>query len=484
MKLLIADDQMSVHRFFNRCLDHMALGINHILHASDGKEALELIEREKPEICILDIEMPVMDGISVLREMPEGLDTKVLILSAYDQFEYARQCVGYGVVDYLLKPIDMDSFAQKMRHILAQLREEYRSRLLTEFHSLAAGAEYTEEKAAVSAELFHKLQIRYYGVSCTYAAAPFSPAGPEVPLFHTIFRQLRYDFFSVGEPPAWEKLCRDAAAAEGAAAGYSLLQQAAEQFGDGIVQAQEALGQSFYKEGARLYQKEYFSRLQAEDRAEILRQTLDGIRLGNMELAAKTVESVFAGFAGKRIRPDDVYGFCYAVLAYLEREIGSVPEEDFHPPSPLLLENGCQLLKARFFNAIKARLLQIQTTVSKTDTEIVQEIKAYVDTHYDADLSLEDVSASFFMSKYQVSRLFKKLYGTNYQDYLLQTRMEKAKLLLQNTSLKLYEIAQKTGFKEASYFSLVFKKCYGMSPHEFRMQKTESEIEKENHFGR
>ena len=462
---------MSVHRFLNRCLDWRALGIDCILHASDGKEALELIEREKPEICILDIEMPVMDGLSVLRQLTDGMQTKILILSAYDQFEYARQCVGYGVVDYLLKPIDIDILSRKMQLLRAQILEEYRGLLSSEFQSLMAEADFTEEKAAAFAESFRKLQIRQYGIACARCdAAVFFPKEQVPPLFQTTFQQTRYALFSVERPSEWESLYRNMVLKGETSVGFSRLLQDVNQLADGIRQARDALQQSFYQPGAKSYQEGYFSHLRSADGAEALRRVLDGIRLGNMDLIGKTVDGVFADFSRRRIRPDDVYRFCCTVLIHAERETGAVSCGDFHLPFSILSENGCRLLRRRFIHAIGIRILPLKSTVAKTDAEIVREIKGYVDTHYDADLSLEDMSSAFFMSKYQVSRLFKKLYGINYQDYLLQIRMDKAKLMLLDTSMKLYEIAQKSGFKEASYFSAVFKKYYGLSPHEFRSE--------------
>ena len=108
MKLLLTDDQNSVHMFFDRMLHYEELGITQVFHAGNGQEALEIIKKEWPELLLLDIRMPVMDGLSLLKEIDDfSFEHRAMILSAYDEFEYAKKCMQFGVRDYLLKPIDI-----------------------------------------------------------------------------------------------------------------------------------------------------------------------------------------------------------------------------------------------------------------------------------------------------------------------------------------------------------------------------------------
>ena len=110
-----------------------------------------------------------------------------------------------------------------------------------------------------------------------------------------------------------------------------------------------------------------------------------------------------------------------------------------------------------------------------TDAQAVGRIRAYVDAHIGADLSLNAMARQFFVSRYQISRLFKQLYGLNYQDYVLSVRMKTAAEMLAGTDARLYEIAIAVGFDEPSYFSNVFKRYFGMSPKEYRKSKAQQE---------
>ena len=109
--------------FFDRMLHYEELGITRVFHAGNGQEALEIIKKEWPELMLLDIRMPVMDGLSLLKEIHDfSFEHRVMILSAYDEFEYAKKCMQFGVRDYLLKPIDIrevkKSLEQSTREIL------------------------------------------------------------------------------------------------------------------------------------------------------------------------------------------------------------------------------------------------------------------------------------------------------------------------------------------------------------------------------
>ncbi|WP_059051149.1 response regulator transcription factor [Paenibacillus senegalimassiliensis] len=112
-----------------------------------------------------------------------------------------------------------------------------------------------------------------------------------------------------------------------------------------------------------------------------------------------------------------------------------------------------------------AKLLSRQPAKEKhTMADIVQ----YVEQHYQADLSLQEIAAQFYVSREYVSRKFKQEFGINFSDYLSQYRIDKAKLLMANPNLKLHEIGEMVGFRDVKYFSKVFKKLTGESPRDFR----------------
>ena len=113
-----------------------------------------------------------------------------------------------------------------------------------------------------------------------------------------------------------------------------------------------------------------------------------------------------------------------------------------------------------------------QPTSQKTDTLLCQ-IKAYIDEHYAEDLSLSQISAHFYISPYYLSHLFRKHFSYSVMQYVIRRRIGEAQSLLMRTRISVTEIAQRTGFSDASHFSKLFLKYVNMSPLEYRKYRSE-----------
>ena len=163
MKLLITDDQNSVHMYFDRMIPYGKLGIHQVFHAKNGEEALGIIRKEWPDILILDIRMPKMDGLKLLQVLEgDRWEHRVMILSAYNEFDYARQCMAYGVKDYLLKPIDNKEVEERLQKMVKELTD-WKSRSVAGILSrlLQEGKRNVEEW-----EVLQNIQISGYGIVC------------------------------------------------------------------------------------------------------------------------------------------------------------------------------------------------------------------------------------------------------------------------------------------------------------------------------
>jgi len=125
MKLLIVDDQLSLHRYLDKVMDWTDLGIADVKHAYDGEEAIDMIETLRPNLMIMDIHMPLLDGIESLKRI-QHLDEipRTIILSAYDQFSYAREALRLQVSQYLLKPVDAGLLRDALSELIHQSKTE------------------------------------------------------------------------------------------------------------------------------------------------------------------------------------------------------------------------------------------------------------------------------------------------------------------------------------------------------------------------
>ena len=124
-RVLIVDDERAVHQAIRSLIDWNAVKLSAPESAFNGVEALRMMGQTRPAIAFVDINMPLMDGLSFLsRATAEYPDTRFIIVSGYDSFDYARAALRLNVVDYLLKPIDMDELNAALQKALAQLPAE------------------------------------------------------------------------------------------------------------------------------------------------------------------------------------------------------------------------------------------------------------------------------------------------------------------------------------------------------------------------
>ena len=115
IKLLIADDEDVIRNGIAKYVQLHTDRFDKIYLASNGQEAIETIFRDKPDIMLLDVQMPLKDGIEVMQEAKRaGIMPCTLILSGYDEFRYCQQAIRYGARDYLLKPIRSSDILQKI----------------------------------------------------------------------------------------------------------------------------------------------------------------------------------------------------------------------------------------------------------------------------------------------------------------------------------------------------------------------------------
>jgi len=125
-KLLIVDDELLVREHMANILDWNRLGISQILEAANGYEAIELVKQHAPQIMILDIKMPEMNGMQLLEHIKVlDVEIQIIVSSGYSDFEAARRMLSMGqVVDYLLKPVGADMMFEAVCKCIANLEEK------------------------------------------------------------------------------------------------------------------------------------------------------------------------------------------------------------------------------------------------------------------------------------------------------------------------------------------------------------------------
>jgi len=142
LKLVVVEDEVWMREALRTVVNWKEIGIDFAGEAEDGESALELIQSVRPDIVLADIQMPHMDGLTLLAELERlGIVTHVIIVSAYRDFEYAQKAVKYGAFDYLLKPIYEDQLIDVVSRCMEDITQ--RSKQVTEWNELAEGMKFS-----------------------------------------------------------------------------------------------------------------------------------------------------------------------------------------------------------------------------------------------------------------------------------------------------------------------------------------------------
>ena len=481
MKLLITDDQNSVHMFFDRMLHYEELGITQVFHATNGEEALKIIKEEWPELMLLDIRMPVMDGLSLLEEIQDlPFEHRVMILSAFDEFEYAKKCMRFGVRDYLLKPIDIREVKKSLEQSMKEISELQKKSIYRTFQrymdGTADGTEYVPEE----------LEKQSYGIVCFESGnvPEFRMKVDEYDAVKTFceieVEDLEIRIYEARNQQEWERFYvvqKDQN--PDMRIGFGLFHLGKEQFRQAFTESLEALRQSFYKPGTYYYERGSLTLYQGTEAQKLSEQLKKSFETGNIQEMKQAVEKLFFIFKRGNVHPDYVQDFCYGFLIQINSDFvetlkklrSSAVMEAFRSVDAAGVKN-------MFLRLMLSMRLDLSPKDVQMDEDVVRKIRHYIDTNYEKDISLTTLSKHFFISKYQISRLFKKQFEINYSDYILKVRMEAAEMMLMNSKEKIDDIARHSGFEETSYFSRVFSKYFGMSPGEYRKKKGEGYGEK------
>jgi two-component system response regulator YesN len=175
MKLLIADDQISLHRYLDKVMNWEEMGFTEVQHAYDGEEAAAKVASFRPDLMILDIHMPLLNGIESLRRVRQsGHQPRTIILSAYDQFEYARDALHLQVSHYLLKPVDAEQLRNALGDLIRESASSARRMIGGELERIIYSGGMEDEALATIRQGFEMLGIDRYAV-VTYADS--SPEG-------------------------------------------------------------------------------------------------------------------------------------------------------------------------------------------------------------------------------------------------------------------------------------------------------------------
>lgn len=511
--LIIVDDEEVIRNGLRSVVEWEALGFTVDSTFSNGNAALGYLRQHKVDVVLADIRMPRLSGLDLARIlMIDKPETLLVILSGYDDFQYAQEAIDLNVFKYLLKPIKEGQLTEVFGKIKDALDnrdprvdtghrlEALRERAVEEWLSAGENAPLPpsvdgslkglkegergvliiEPRATGSRE---EESVDLLGV-CAGLRRIFSDSLPESEARAFILRNgVRLAVVLAGNP-------RDLAVelfeiAQEESSGYPGLTLSAAVGGEvteetevplSFLEAERNLAHRMYLGLDRLIRPEDCRPRSGEEGAQIsVEGVADALVRGSRDQLAERLGTVFSGLTEAAFtRPETVRALLLSFMVRLKERISAtapavaaaLPEDqELHRD----LEDSCclQEFHARLSAALRAAL-NAAGDGNGSRSAVVGAAVRYIQASYFEDLSLDTVSREVGVSSGYLSRLFKQVTGGTFKSYITRIRMQEAKRLLSETGIKVYEIAEKVGYNDQHYFSEVFRKESGLSPLEYR----------------
>ena len=521
-KILIVDDEEFIRSAIVNIIDWNSIGFDEVYEAEDGELAYEIAIEKRPDVILTDIRMPFMDGLELSEKISNQLpNTKILILSGHDEFEYAKQALQIGVLDYIVKPIRAETLKQIMITTKQQLDDENKRR--EEFtrikRQLRNSLPLLKEKfyqLLISDKLnINEIEKRASYLQIDLSKCTFTVCVFEVTDFEksTDIEDMEINNISISnilteligkcgivfsdlsshhvvlyfdlEPDDLEQ--REVLHEITKKVSHKLEPMHSHSITTGIGNTVSSVADIHHSYKDALHALEYkvaFGKGNVFDIIDL------GYRNTDSYFPVKKINNLIATVRlgiGYKETMNELFQHLYMQKEISADNLRIILYEIINGMQKLLIETKvCDSLEYNIYNdimraqtinevkpLIESYLNDVHTSIhsgkNNKKRQLIERAKIYINENYnDPELNLSTTANAIFLSPSYFSVLFKKETGKTFIDYMTKTRMEKSKELLRLRDLKAYEIAQKVGYNDPHYFSIAFKKYTGYTPSKYR----------------
>lgn len=530
-KVMIVDDEIIFREYVSTLINWKEYGFEICAEYKNGNEALEMCESLKPDIALIDINMPIMDGFILSEKLKEKYqDIGIVLITGYNEFEYAKRAIKIGIDDYIVKPFDENELLATMLKVKGRLQKvvDKRSNMIQNLNNrreivlnLLLEGEYSMNDSIVNMHksrfsidldvhsfLVTTIEIdniyrKWYSVdeiiNNQYAVISVLNdlvkvecehckhivfRGPENRIISIVGSDSEYEissfdtqiFIKISE---FIRTYYDFTVTIGignGVLGFDMIRQS-------YLESLDALRYKVLSGGGSVI---HYSKVKSDVMNcgfypnGINIKLINYLRLNDFEHIKKELDHVFTNVNNKKLSIDCRYavimGLKSVCLSYII-EMGKNIEEVFgNGYSPMDIISNKQPIERSYQELIKVFETTVQYFSKNKNTKamkIAEIVKVYIDEHYmDSDLSLEKIARNLYVSADYLRKVFKQELNITLTDYITSVRMQKAKLLIDNGNVKFTNLCSEVGYNDVSYFSKCFKKYYGMSPRDYENSKT------------
>ncbi|MFC7681394.1 response regulator [Paenibacillus sp. GCM10028914] len=429
LNMLIVDDEADIRESL-AMYNWSQSGIKLSATVQHGIEALQWIEENHIDLLITDIRMPIMDGLELVKRV-RAFDPyiKIIVLSGFDDFDYARTCIRYGVSEYLLKPIDRMKLIEaidRLKTIFLQEEErEERNRLLEKRSNFLIRS---LRRGFLDRLLTKPLSVYEIEDGCLSSEMILEGNSFVVILIRIDQAVLNRHIYTESE---WKLIT------------FTLENIITELWDD------EGHGYQFINRDNNYC---YLITAEHSPLFELLKQIRK--QLYRFRGLFRSTLSFAIG------QPVTSVADIYLSRQKADKRMLELDEDSFE----LLNEHDLMLQNTH-------RPSHQSKNISGSSQNIVNKAKGYIYHNCHRAITLSEVAQAIHVNSSYLSHLFSEVTGNTYVYYLTACRTEKAKELLENSHYKIYEIGELVGFRNPRYFSSIFRKLTGMTPNEYRNQR-------------
>ena len=531
-KLLIVDDEHWIRKGLREFIDWKSIGVEEVCDAGDGGDALDKIQQMEPDIVIADIRMPDINGLELCEILKERFPKiKVIIISGYKDFEYARKAIVLGVYDYILKPLDEKHVVGTVMKCIKDIEAEKKDAAEKEMISrqLLENMQLVKQKLICSVlwednqdenlifARFMELGVDIYSSCYIVFGAEIDDLlkirqNSDAHTFNSLLRKLEVaaeDWIkSVGKGfCTWtEGLalvgCIGIEETNGFKnivesmtrlnkwfydnTGYTLTLYVAKpcyrpsQWPEAAKQVEISKKRKFFlgKGQVICYESSIHEGHVYRHNMDIEKYVLNCVKLGEKTMLQGFIEDLKLEVLSSQsvLNGDDVKLIYQGLVEYVYRgiceDIGQEQQEFY-----LKMLNLTKMIREmetleEIHHAVLEKLLAQTDRLIELKgcgkRKIVQQVMDYVNRLYNKKITLSTAAEYAYLSPSYLSKLFCEEVGENFTRYLMKVRIKKAKELLSDPRMRIYEIGERVGYNDVKYFVKIFKEIEGLTPANYR----------------
>ncbi|OPA74012.1 DNA-binding response regulator [Paenibacillus selenitireducens] len=480
--------------------------------AINGKDAMEKIQVIQPDIVLTDVQMPIMNGIELAKQVTEQFDwMKIVFLTGHDEFTYVKSALNVGAVGYLLKPLDLDEIANVMIRVkekCEEVRLKNTSIQVTKSNILKELIyEKNKDRKENLIESFHRLERRSEPTQYTMVLVSIDDHVEEREIFiEDALNQLRS--FTGEFCKERQILWNDVSLREGEMA---ILMDAAEEgidrkFWTEMAQeiqqtlpftitlavseqyeplehihvlydhTKKVLGELFYcGYGKVIFATDIQVNFDSDQMPPFPENKLfEAVQQLEEEQVVPILQEYFIRLVRLRIRKKYIYDWALDLIERFHEQIRNQNTETSPAGTRANLYHSiydCSTIyeiEEAVVQILKHTIDSMKDRFTDKNQKLVHQVSSIIQQTYHEQITITSLSSQVYLSPNYLRSIFKEKTGVTIHDYLTRIRLEKAKEMLSDPSLKVQDIAQKVGYESTSYFISLFLKSQGVTPNEYR----------------